>query len=339
MPAPIAVLGAGSFGTALAILAGGAHDVVLWARSPELARAVAATRHNPRYLSEFALPEGVRATSDLAEALADREFVVCAVPSHGVRGVLTQAAPAIPQGAILVCATKGLEEESGLTMNQVIAGALGEAWAPRVVALSGPSFAREIAAGRPTSVTLASTEESYAMAVQATLRTPRFRCDTSSDPLGVQIAGALKNVVAIAAGLSDGLSLGPNSRAALVTRGLHEIARIGVRLGARPLTFLGLAGVGDLLLTCTTELSRNHGVGLELARGRKAMDVLASMREVAEGVRTTYAACRLAARLGTPAPVAEAVRQVIDGEETPERALGALMTRPPESESDWIVPA
>lgn len=336
MPAPIAILGAGSFGTALAILSGRAHDVMLWARAPGVAEAIHRDRRNPRYLSDFQVPDRVCATSDLTLALRGREFVVCAVPSHAVRHVMTEAAPAVAAGSIVVCATKGLEEESGLTMNQVIADVLSPEWRPRLVALSGPSFAREIAQGRPTSVTLACEDETYAIAVQTTLSGPSFRCYTSHDPVGVQLAGALKNVVAIAAGISDGLELGPNSRAALMTRGLAEIARLGVQRGARPLTFLGLAGVGDLILTCTSDLSRNRRVGLELGRGSKLGDILSSLHEVAEGVKTTHAACRLAAHCGVEVPVCEAIRSVLDGEATPALALRGLMTRPLESESEWM---
>jgi glycerol-3-phosphate dehydrogenase (NAD(P)+) len=336
MPAPIAILGAGSFGTALASLWGEVHDVALWARGPAVAEAIEETRHNPRYLSSFRLPDGVRATSDLKQALRDREFVVCCVPSHAARRVMTDASPHLGAGSVVVCATKGLEEETGLTMNQVIAEVLAAEWAPRLVALSGPSFAREIASGRPTSLTLACHEETYAIAVQTTLSGPSFRCYTSDDPLGVQIAGALKNVVAVAAGLSDGLELGPNSRAALMTRGLAEMARLGVRLGASPLTFLGLAGVGDLILTCTSDLSRNRRLGLELGRGRHLDEILASLHEVAEGVKTTHAACHLAAGCGVEVPVAEAIRSLLSGEATPAEALGGLMTRPLKSESEWM---
>ena len=341
MPAPIAILGAGSFGTALALLCAERHEVALWARRPELAEAMRSERRNPLYLSEFALPDAVRATADLAEALDGRELVLCALPSHGLRAVLTRAQPHLAAGAIVVCATKGLEEASGLTMNQVLEQVLPEAWHPRLVALSGPSFAREIALRNPTAVTLACRKETYAIAVQTTLSCPWFRCYTSDDPLGVQLAGALKNVVAVAAGISDGLALGPNSRAALMTRGLAEIARLGVRLGASPFTFLGLAGVGDLLLTCTSDLSRNRQVGLALGRGRKLDEVLSATRQVAEGVRTTHAVCALASGLGVEVPVAEAVRSVLAGDRVPAQALGALMTRQLESESEWmlLVPA
>jgi glycerol-3-phosphate dehydrogenase (NAD(P)+) len=309
---------------------------MLWARNAELAEAIDRDHRNPRYLSSFRLPKTVRATSDLGRALRHREFVVCAVPSHAVRSLMTEAAPALAAGSVVVCATKGLEEESGLTMNQVLAEVLEGEWRPRLVALSGPSFAPEIAAGRPTAVTVASEEETYAIAVQTLFSGPRFRCYTSDDPLGVQLAGALKNVVAIAAGMSDGLELGPNSRAALMTRGLVEIARLGVGLGANPLTFLGLAGVGDLILTSTSDLSRNRRVGLELGRGRKLADILSDIREVAEGVKTTQAACQLASRCGVEVPVAQAVHSVLRGESTPSQTLRSLMRRPLESESEWM---
>lgn len=336
MPAPIAILGAGSFGTALALLCAERHEVALWARRPELAQAMRGAHRNPLYLCDFPLPDAVHATADLAEALDGRELVLCAVPSRGLRAAMTLARPHLAAGALLVCATKGLEEPSGLTMNQVLEEILPEPWHGRLVALSGPSFAREIALRHPTSVTLACRDETYAIAVQTTLSGPWFRCDTSDDPLGVQLAGALKNVVAIAAGVSDGLELGPDSRAALMTRGLAEIARLGVRLGASPFTFLGLAGVGDLLLTCTSDLSRNRQVGLALGRGAKLDEILAPMREVAEGVPTTHAVCALAARLGVEAPVAEAVRSVLAGEARPAQALAGLMTRQLESESEWM---
>jgi glycerol-3-phosphate dehydrogenase (NAD(P)+) len=310
--------------------------VVIWTRRPQLAEAIERDHRNPLHLADFPLPKQVRASADLGHALRGRELVICVVPSHAVRALMAEAAPLLADGSIVLCATKGLEEESGLTMNQVLAQVLPQDWHPRLVALSGPSFAREIAARLPTAVTLACREETYAVAVQVTLSSPWFRCYTSDDPLGVQLAGALKNVVGIATGMSAGLELGLNSRAALVTRGLVEIARLGVRLGAKPLTFLGLAGVGDLLLTCTGDLSRNRKVGLELGRGRKLVDILSSMNEVAEGVQTTHAACRLAADCAVEVPVAEAVRSVLTGAATPARALRGLMTRPLESETEWM---
>jgi len=311
-----------------------AHDVVLWARDPDVSRAINRDRRNPRYLSNFELPRGLRSTSDLAEALAGRPLVICSVPSHGLRQLAAAAAPHFAPGAILVSTVKGIETETGLTMHQVLEQVLRGDHAPRVVCLSGPSFAREIAAGKPTVVTVAAKDEADAKRVQIALSCPTLRCYSNPDVLGVELGGALKNVIAIAVGISDGLGLGHNARAALMTRGLAEITRLGVRLGASPLTFLGLAGVGDLILTCTGDLSRNRSVGLELGRGRKLTDILAGMREVAEGVRTTHAACTLAERAGSEMPIAFMVREVLDDALEPADAVGRLMTRELKSESE-----
>jgi len=334
MPTPVGVLGAGSFGTCLAVLCAREHEVTLWARDPETARAINQDRRNPRYLSDVPIPSNVRATADLGEALAGRELVICAVPSHGVRQVMGAARPLLPDGALVVSTVKGIEIESGLLTHQVLTEVLGPAHAPRIVALSGPSFAHEIALGKPTMVTVAAPQEAYAVAVQTTLSCPWFRCYSNTDIVGVEVGGALKNVVAIAVGICDGLGLGDNARAALMTRGLAEITRLGVRLGADPLTFLGLSGMGDLVLTCTGGLSRNRAVGLELGRGRKLPDILAGMREVAEGVRTTEAACRLARRLGVDLPIATMVRGVLASEVEPADAAGRLMSRQLRSEQE-----
>jgi len=311
----------------------GAHDVVLWARDPEVSRAINRDRRNPRYLSSFELPRGLQATSDLAEALAGRPLVICSVPSHGLRQLAAAAAPHFAPGSILVSTVKGIETETGLTMHQVLEQVLRGDGAPRVVCLSGPSFAREIAAGKPTVVTVAAKDEADAKQVQIALSCPTLRCYSNPDVIGVELGGSLKNVIAIAVGISDGLGLGHNARAALMTRGLAEITRLGVRLGASPLTFLGLAGVGDLILTCTGDLSRNRSVGLELGRGRKLTDILAGMREVAEGVRTTHAACTLAERVGSEMPIAFMVREVLDDVLEPADAVGRLMTRELKSET------
>ena len=334
MPTPVGVLGAGSFGTCLAVLCAREHEVTLWARDPETARAINQDRRNPRYLSDVPIPSNVRATADLGEALAGRELVICAVPSHGVRQVMGAVRPLLPDGALVVSTVKGIEIESGLLTHQVLTEVLGPAHAPRIVALSGPSFAHEIALGKPTMVTVAAPQEAYAVAVQTTLSCPWFRCYSNTDIVGVEVGGALKNVVAIAVGICDGLGLGDNARAALMTRGLAEITRLGVRLGADPLTFLGLSGMGDLVLTCTGGLSRNRAVGLELGRGRKLPDILAGMREVAEGVRTTEAACRLARRLGVDLPIATMVRGVLASEVEPADAAGRLMSRQLRSEQE-----
>jgi glycerol-3-phosphate dehydrogenase (NAD(P)+) len=331
----VAVLGAGSFGTCLAMLAAREHDVTLWARDAAVAAAMARERRNPRYLSDCELPESVRPTADLAEALAERELVIVAVPSHGVREVMERAQAHLDPEAILVSTVKGIEVETGARMDEVLREALPEVHHPKMVFLSGPSFAREVADRKPTSVTLASEEEAYAISVQTTLSCPWFRCYSHSDVVGVEVGGALKNVIAIAVGICDGLEIGMNARAGLMTRGLNEMTRIGVALGARPTTFLGLSGMGDLLLTCTGSLSRNRTVGLELGRGRPLEEILAGMNQVAEGVRTTHAACRLADALGLEAPIMQGVRAILDGELEPADAGRLLMTRQLGTEHDF----
>lgn len=335
MPVPVVVLGAGSFGTCLAVLCAREHDVTLWARDPAMAAAINREHRNPRYLTDVELPDAIHATADLAEAAPGRELVICAVPSHGVREVMEAAAAYLDPGAILLSAVKGIEIETGLTMHQVLEDVLEPVHHPSIVCLSGPSFAREIADRRPTVVTVASRQEAYAISVQTMLSCPWFRCYSHDDVIGVELGGALKNVIAIAVGMSDGLGLGQNARAALMTRGLAEITRLGVRLGANPLTFLGLSGMGDLLLTCTGDLSRNRRVGLELGRGRKLDDVLAGMNQVAEGVRTTRAACALARRHGLELPIGEMVHAVLDGTlSDPREAVASLMTRQLRSETE-----
>jgi glycerol-3-phosphate dehydrogenase (NAD(P)+) len=313
------------------------HDVKIWSRRADVAAAINRHHRNPRYLSEFELPTSIEATTELAEALAGRELVILAVPSQSLREVVKLAGPHLEPGAIVVSAVKGIEYESGLTMHGVLEDVLDAEHHPRIVALSGPSFAREIANHQPTVVTLACHDEVYAISVQATLSSPWFRCYTQHDIIGVEIAGALKNVIAIAVGISDGMRAGHNARAALMTRGLAEITRLGVALGAEPETFLGLAGMGDLLLTCTGDLSRNRRVGLGLGEGRALDEIVAELGEVAEGIPTTRAACRLADRLGVELPISEQVRAVIDGEKSPAEAGRALMTRQLRSERDQSV--
>ncbi len=335
MSLPVGVIGAGSFGTCLALLsAWQGHDVTLWARDPRLAHAIQRTRFNPRYLSDVECPPNLRATEDLEEALRERGIVILAVPSHGVREVMGRAREHMAADAILVSTVKGIETETGRTMDQVLAEVLAPAHHPRLTFLSGPSFAREVAQRKPTVVTVACRQEAFAVAVQTALACPWFRIYSHTDVLGVELGGALKNVVAIAVGISDGLGLGHNARAATMTRGLAEITRLGVRMGANPLTFLGLSGMGDLVLTCTGDLSRNRQVGLELGRGRKLEEILGGMTQVAEGVRTTAAACALADRLGVELPIAEMVRSVLDGELEPAEGVHALMTRQLRSEKD-----
>jgi glycerol-3-phosphate dehydrogenase (NAD(P)+) len=291
-------------------------------------------RRNPRYLSDARIPENVRATADLAEALEDRELVICAIPSHGVRDVMVGAAGLLPEGAILVSTVKGIEVDTLKRMDQVLEEVLDPVHHARLVFLSGPSFSKEIAGGKPTAVTLAAWQENYAISVQESMSTPGFRAYTSGDVIGVELGGALKNVVAIAVGVSDGLGLGQNARAALLTRGLREITRLGVELGADPLTFLGLAGVGDLVLTCTGDLSRNRRVGMALGRGEKLRDIVAGMNEVAEGIRTTAATCALAQRHRVEMPIAEMTKRLLDGEIGPREASERLLSRQRRSENE-----
>jgi len=327
MPIPVGVLGAGSFGTCLALHCAREHEVVLWSRSREIAEAINREHRNPHYLSDVALPDNVVATTDLAAALRDRELVICAVPSHGVRDVMTAAAPHFPEHGILVSTVKGIESGTFLRMDEVFEAVLDPRHHPRLVFLSGPSFAREVAEGRPTAVTLACREEAYAISVQDSLSSPSFRCYSGSDVIGVLLAGALKYVIAIAIGICDGLATGQNARAALMTRGLREITRLGVAMGADPITFLGLAGMGDLVLTCTGDLSRNRRVGIELARGRTLDEIVAGMSEVAEGVRTAAAAVELARRHGVEMPISTAVNEMLAGELAPRQAAEQLMSR------------
>ena len=310
------------------------HDVKIWSRRQDVAESINRDRRNPRYLSQFEIPERIEATCDLRDALAGRELVIIAVPSQSLREVMLEAGPFIEPGAIVVSAVKGIEFETGLTMSGVLEEVLDEEHHPRLVALSGPSFAVEIANRQPTVVTIACREEAFAISVQETLSCPWFRCYTHTDVIGVETAGALKNVIAIAVGIADGNNVGLNARAALMTRGLTEITRIGVAQGAEPETFLGLAGMGDLFLTCTGDLSRNRRVGLGLGQGRKLEEIVEELGEVAEGIETTRAAVRLAKRLDVEAPITNLVRAVIDGEMTPHEAGHALMTRQLGSERD-----
>jgi glycerol-3-phosphate dehydrogenase (NAD(P)+) len=310
------------------------HDVAIWARKPEIAESINREHRNPRYLADLALPERVRASNDLAEVLADRELVICAVPSHGVREVMTLARAHISREAILVSTVKGIELGTWMRMDQVLHEVLDPIHHPRLVFLSGPSFAREIADGKPTAVTLACAVESYAISVQQSLSSPTFRCYTHTDVIGAELGGALKNVIAIAVGICDGLGFGQNARAALMTRGLREITRLAVAMGADPLTFLGLAGVGDLVLTCTGDLSRNRQVGIELGRGRELAEIVAGMHQVAEGVRTTRAACALADLHDVEMPITRGVGRVLDGEVSPREAAIELMSRQLRNENE-----
>ena len=329
----IAVLGAGSWGTALAVHLGRAgHDVRLWARDPELVGAIRLHRVNPRYLTEITIPEIVVATTDAEAALAGVRTVVVAVPSHVVRAVVRSARAWVPRDAVLVSAAKGIEAESLDRMSKVIAEEMPVGMP--VVVLSGPSFAVEVARGLPTAVLAASADAAAAAFIQECFRGPSFRLYGSDDVAGVEIGGALKNVIAIAAGVVEGLGLGHNSMAALITRGLVEISRLAGAEGGRRETLSGLSGLGDLVLTCTGDLSRNRHVGIELGRGRTLEEVLAGMRMVAEGVRTTGAALALGARHGIELPIAAEMSAVLEGRRSPAEAVEILMGRRQRPEAD-----
>ena len=327
----IAVLGSGSWGTALAFhLSSAGHDVRLWARSAELASEMTLTRRNSIYLPDVGLPPEVVATASLEEALYRSDIVVAAVPSHGARAVLRTAAPFVPRQALIVSATKGLEQDTLLRGSEVIAQ---EVRGVRPVAvLSGPSFASEVARRLPTAVAVACADPVLAQDVQREFRAAYFRLYASTDVVGVEIGGALKNIIAIAAGVVEGLGLGQNALAALITRGLAEIARLACAVGARRETLSGLSGLGDLVLTCTGSLSRNRHVGVELGRGRSLTDVLAEMKMVAEGVRTTSAALALGRKHGVELPIATQMAEVLSGARSAVVAVEELMLRPQKTE-------
>lgn len=328
-----AILGAGSWGTALAIhLARAGHAVRLWARDEAFVQELRDRGANDRYLPGLPLGDGVAATHSLEEALGDARFVIVAVPSHGLRAVVQRATPHLERGAILVSATKGIEVDTLQRMSQVIEAET--AGCCRTVVLSGPSFAQEVAAGLPTAVLAASVDGTAAQAVQEHFRGPGLRLYVNHDVAGVEIGGALKNVIAIAAGCVEGLRLGHNALAALITRGLAEMSRLALAEGGRRDTLSGLSGLGDLVLTCTGDLSRNRRVGIELGRGRRLDDILAATRMVAEGVRTTRAALALGTRHGIELPIAAQMQEVLDGRCSPLRAVEALMLRPQRPEAD-----
>ena len=320
----IAVLGAGSWGTTAAALASTNAPTVLWARRPELARAIDATHRNPDYLAGADLPAGLVATADLQVALDGVSVLVMAVPSHGFRAILEQARPFVPAGTPIVSLTKGLEEGTGRRMTEVIAEVVPGC--PAGV-LTGPNLAGEIMARQPAASVVAMEDEALAAEIQRLLGTDWFRVYTNTDVVGCEVAGALKNVTAIASGMGDGMGFGDNSRAALLTRGLAELTRLGTALGGLPHTFVGLAGMGDLVVTCISRRSRNRHVGEQLGRGRSLDEVVAEMKMVAEGVKTSRPVLDLAASLGVEMPIAEQVVAVLSGAKTAAEALPALMLR------------
>src|SRR5512144_1382892 len=331
----IAVIGAGSYGTCLAVLFGNAgHRVSLYCRGAQVANAVEAARENTAYLPGYKLPGSVHVTSELAAAVRGKRFVLGVTPSHGTREVLARAAQAMDPDAIVINASKGLEDGTLAAIDAVYRDVLPARIAARATYLSGPTFASELAAGMPAAIVLAGHDRETCAAAQQALSHVHFRIYTTDDVLGVLIGGALKNVIAIGAGISDGLGFGSNSRVALITRGLAEITRIGVALGAHAQTFAGLSGMGDLVLTCSGDASRNRRVGLALGRGKSMAEILGDMKQVAEGVNTTKVAKQLAAKLGVEAPITDAMYAIMHAGVPVREAIHALLTRPTRSERD-----
>ena len=333
----IAILGAGGWGTALGLVAGRAgHAVRLWSRSAEVVESINEGRVNRHYLDGHELKGDVAATCDASLALRGAEVVVLAAPSHATRELLRREGGCVPAGAVVVSATKGVEIETGRRISEIVREELGEGAAARFVCLSGPSFAREVAEGRPTAVVAAGYDVELARRVQSALSFENLRVYTNDDVTGTEFGGAVKNVIALAAGMVAGLGLGTNSVAALVTRGLAEIVRLATAEGARVETLMGLAGLGDLVLTATGPLSRNRRVGEELARGRTLAEITAGMREVAEGVRTTRAVRELAARRGVEMPITEQVFAVLYEGRAVGHAVEELMARPLKGEFEGV---
>ncbi|MDH3252114.1 MAG: NAD(P)H-dependent glycerol-3-phosphate dehydrogenase [Ignavibacteria bacterium] len=329
----IAVLGAGSWGTTLAILlAKNSHEVTLWSYRDRYTRDILTTRQNPSFLQGIHIPDSVEATSDLKNSVAGKEMIVTAVPSQFLRSVMKQLRDVPLEHTNVVNVAKGIEIGSLMTMSEMLHDALPDLPLRNIATLSGPSHAEEVSVEIPTTVVAASTERETSRTVQATFMTPYFRVYESTDLRGVELGGALKNVIAIAAGVIDGAKLGDNTKAALMTRGIAEITRVGVAMGAHVRTFSGLSGIGDLMVTCMSRHSRNRKVGVEIGKGRKLPDILAEMVMVAEGVETTRSACHLAQKVGVEVPIiTEVYRMLFEGKD-PHNACYDLMTRDPKGE-------
>jgi glycerol-3-phosphate dehydrogenase (NAD(P)+) len=326
--AQMGVLGAGAWGTALGkLLADKGNEVWLWAHEPEVAEGIERDRRNDRYLPKVDLPPNLRATADPVRALRGAELVLLATPSHAMRSVLGDLGPKLPRGVPWVNAAKGIENESLMLVHDVVADVLGPGVLDHYVALSGPSFALEVARRHPTAVVIAGHNAAVTRAVQEAFSSEVFRAYSSTDLCGVELGGALKNVIAICAGASDGLGFGHNTRAGLITRGLAEIARLAVKKGASPLTMAGLAGMGDLVLTCTGDLSRNRTVGFELGRGKTLDEVLKGLGHVAEGVKTARSAHMLGRSLGVPTPIISEAYCALYENKPAHQAVSDLMTR------------
>ena len=330
----IAIIGAGAWGTALAIVLGrkGPHGVRLWAHEKEVCESIAGRRVNELFLPGMSIPQNVCPTNDLEDGLRGAQVIVSAMPSHHCRRLFSQMAEMMRPEMLIVSATKGLENETLMRMTEVIAeelSLLDDGFRPRLGALSGPSFAQEVARGDPTAITIASQDAELAATVQREFSGPSFRIYTSDDVVGAELGGALKNIIAIAAGVCDGMGLGHNTIAALITRGLSEISRLAVACGARRESMAGLAGLGDLVLTCTGGLSRNRTVGVELGRGKKLDEIIHSMHGmVAEGVTTTTAAIGLACKMDIEMPITEQMYAVLRESKPPREAIRELMSRP-----------
>jgi glycerol-3-phosphate dehydrogenase (NAD(P)+) len=331
----IGVVGGGSWGTALAdLLAAKGWGLDLWVFEPEVQVQIAQRRENLLFMPGFTLSDNIRPTGDMARAVAGKDLVLVVVPSHVMRETAQRMAVHLDARTVVVCASKGIENQTLLTMSAVLRQVFTHLPADHFAALSGPSFAREVAARVPTAVTAACSNPATAAWIQRVFATEYFRVYINDDVLGVELGGAVKNVIAIAAGIIDGLNLGLNTRAALITRGLVEIQRLGVRLGANPLTFAGLAGIGDLILTCTGHLSRNHAVGQKIGQGQSLDQILSQMRMVAEGVKTARSVHDLAGRVGVEMPITEQVYRILYEGVPPLQALQRLMTRDLKHELD-----
>jgi glycerol-3-phosphate dehydrogenase (NAD(P)+) len=329
------VLGAGSWGTALArLLAEKGYPTRLWARRQAMADAIRAQGENEAYLPGFPFPKTLEATADLEYALDGSDLVVCVVPTHGLREVLEDAGPLLGTKAPIVSATKGIELGTLMLISEIFEDVLPESQHRQLAFLGGPSFAKEVAARLPTAVSVAGNDSGIVATAQKALTTDRFRVYSTEDVVGVELGGALKNVVAIAAGIGEGLGFGHNTRAGLITRGLAEISRLAIAKGANPLTLAGLSGMGDLVLTCTGDLSRNRNVGLQIGRGKSLTEILGSMQMVAEGVRTTKSAKALADRLDVDMPITQEVYAMLYEGKPPLTAVGDLMARPLRAERE-----
>jgi glycerol-3-phosphate dehydrogenase (NAD(P)+) len=327
-----AVVGAGAWGTALAsLLADNGHETIIWAFEDDVAESINARRENERFLTGLALNAALRATNSHRDALDGAQFVVYATPSHHLRPIVAAGAAHVGRDALLVVATKGIEHHSGALMTTIVQH---EVRGHAVVGISGPSFAAEVIAGQPTAIVAASKDAAAARRAQAVLSNATFRVYTHDDVVGVELGGALKNVIAVATGIVEGVGLGFNSRAALITRGLHEMTRLGVALGANPTTFAGLAGIGDLVLTCTGALSRNRALGIEIGKGASLETALAGKETVAEGVRTAASTLALAAECGVDMPIVQMVNRILFEGHAARKAVPELMARELRSEQD-----